>query len=170
MEILKPRYLILARHGTYDETTGELDENGRIMVSRLAEKLKKDYLLSLKLNLDYSPKLRTKQTAEIYQRILKIPKERTREEHLIRGTKDDPTILEETRIEEATRILERAISSGQAEAYLFVTHEDTAIDSTKLFFQRNFSTQKEKEIETLGFACALLIDLENSNLLIRLRP
>lgn len=168
MEEIKPQYLILARHGTYDETTGKLDENGRENVSKLAEKLKKDYLYELKPKIFYSPLQRTRETAEIYARAFNIPLEEMQEENSLRGTKDDPTTSEEIKVEKAAQTLEKALSSNKAQAYLFITHEDTAIDSTKLFLKRNFNI--DEEIETMQFASAFLIELKNPKEVIRLRP
>jgi phosphohistidine phosphatase SixA len=168
MDNFKPKYLILARHGTYDETTGNLDENGVMLVERVALKLKEKYLDGLKIGLLYSPILRTRQTAEIYARILNVPFNELQADDTLRGTKDDPNKLEEIKIEEATKTLEKVVLSRIAEAYVAITHEDTAIDLTLLFLKRNYGL--EESINTMGFACAFLINLENPKEFVRLRP
>jgi phosphohistidine phosphatase SixA len=162
------KYLILARHGTYEETTGEIDENGERTIRKVAKKLKMDYLSGLRLKLIYSPVQRTKQTAEIYAQVLEIPFERAQKENRLRGTKDDPNVTEEIKIEEATQAIEEALKSNEAEAYLLVTHEDTAIDSITLFRKRNFGI--EQQIETMGFGNLFLMDLNDPKSFIRLRP
>ena len=163
MEKLKPKYVILARHGTYDDTTGELDENGRIKAIMMAQRLERDYLKGLKIELFYSPKTRAEQTAEAYSQVLNIPKSELIKEYLIRETEENSI-----RINEATQVIEKALYSRKAEAYIFITHEDTAIDSAILFRRKNFNL--ETEIETLGFAWAILLDLENPKKLIKLSP
>jgi phosphohistidine phosphatase SixA len=116
----------------------------------------------------YSPILRTRQTAEIYARILNVPFNELQADDTLRGTKDDPNKLEEIKIEEATKTLEKVVLSRIAEAYVAITHEDTAIDLTLLFLKRNYGL--EESINTMGFACAFLINLENPKEFVRLRP
>ena len=168
MTVYRPKYLILARHGTYDESTGELDESGRARIELMARKLKENYLNGLKLKLVHSPIFRIIQTAQIYARILSIPQEEIQKEYRMKGVRDDPKRRVEPKIEEATQALEEALASKNAEAYLFVTHEDTAIEAITLFRRRNFGI--EEEIGTMQFACAFLVDLDNPRLLQRLRP
>jgi len=151
----RPKYIFFVRHGTYDESTGNLDRHGVLATELMVERIKKDFLGNLSSRILYSPATRTTQTAEIYARILGVNSDNCLSDKILKEIGNSPDELEKV-----VCVLNQDINRGLADAYFFITHENTAVEVTHHMRELNFN--KETGIDMMGFSWAYLIDLEKN--------
>ncbi len=146
------KYLLIARHGTYDETTGNLDEHGILVSRQMANRLKDGILKNLKFKILYSPTPRTSQTANIYAETLGVDKSLMIPKYELKELNYHCP----DRLSEAVGVLESEMKDRTTDACLFITHENTGIDAIQAFREKKFGL--ETTIDHISFSWVLIVD------------